>query len=398
MVRENMEKFTVPVGTKRNATGDGAFPRGHKMIHQKCQGALLSVLMAALLSACGGGSAGGTSSGTQDTPATPSGPTLLSSTVPSPKAGDYYTYRSTASKKDLLDGSTSTILGPEYYLYTSYFTDSGPNAIQITQRGSPYFHTGKQLVFSGAGVVSSDETLIGCGYTYTPAWNEIPATVTVGTAWETTVTVNNAHVFTCNDTTMPGQLTTKGTAVSSESIQVAAGSFNTIKVNFQTTLKKSDGTITRSGTCWRDVVSGMNVKCSIDTTVPPGTTGDVNGSVTDELVGYSTAATGKRKVGTERFAGSWTDEYTSDEPVSCRIFIDATGTMSGSCSSRSFPEVDLPVNGRVDAAGNVDFTVKSSFGPTYITHYKGTATDTATMTGTSDFLPDHSGRWKLVHY
>ncbi|SHN40104.1 hypothetical protein SAMN05192549_110138 [Duganella sacchari] len=355
----------------------------------------ISMLVVSMLTACGGGgSAGGASS---DVPLTPSIPTVSqSSTQPLPTAGDYYTYRSTAPHQSLFDANVSPILTPEYFLYTSYFPIGGASATQLTQWGSPYFNAGNQVKFADGGIVNVEDSLVGCVYVYAQPWNEIPSTVTVDKSWETTTAINKGS--RCSGLDMPGQLTTRGTAVAAETIQVAAGSFNTIKVVFQTSLQKLDGTITRRGTCWRDVASGMNVKCNIETVVPVGVLGGKSGNVTDELVSYSTAATGKLKSGVERFAGSWKDTFTSDESTGCLIYIEATGTIRGSCRSRYFPNVSLPVSGRIDTDGNADFTVKSSFGPTYLTHYKGKATDVATMNGTSDSTMSSSGEWRLKHF
>ncbi|OFA04100.1 hypothetical protein DUGA2_23710 [Duganella sp. HH101] len=272
-----------------------------------------------------------------------------------PSQGDYYTYRTNFGRT--LAGKTRT---DATGLYTKSYSDFDLSGNMITTFGDSEFHYEVSAVVAGAGINGGNEVgAQGCEYRYSPTWYEIPATVTVGMAWQNAASKANAN-SSCAQSNLPVTVSVKGSAVGTETIDVAAGRFDTIKLVYQTiwVLKKS--TQVNDVSCWRDVVSGMNVKCVADiSTTPSGANGATTKATrTDELLGYATAATGRRKDVVERFAGTWTDVMLQSTTANDCVFdIGATGKFNATCSSIVSGNITVPISGSVNASGELSLTI-----------------------------------------
>ncbi len=231
-------------------------------MNQKLGVVMLSSFM---LAACGGG--GGSSA----TPAPAPAPTPSQSFTPqSPKSGDTYTF----SETDLVsDGTTQN---STYVQQVALISSTGNFFLNVFDTTS-----GNQL---GSELYGKDLSLISRGLCiYTPPRNDMPY------PWFVGGTSSQTSTYTCPSSSTPVTLKVNTQILSYESITVPAGTFNTVKSQKTTTgtvtVSGTTGTETETDTCWTDVISGQNVKCTGTLSYSPAQTGSY-------LTGYSTQLTG----------------------------------------------------------------------------------------------------------
>ena len=306
--------------------------------------------------ACGGGGGAAAGAGTQTSPAvTPSPQIVQTSTVPAPSQGDYYTYRSNFGRT--LAGKTRT---DATGLYTKSYSNFDLSGNMITTFGDSDIHYEVSAVVAGAGINGGNEAgKQDCDYHYSSTWYEIPATVTVGMSWQNAAVKDNAN-SSCTMGNLPVSVSVKGAAAGTETVDVAAGRFDTIKLVYQTIWVLKNSTQVNDVTCWRDVVSGMNVRCIADiSTTPSGLNATTTKATrTDELLGYATAATGRRRDVVERFAGTWTDVMLQSTTASeCVFDIGAAGKFDATCRSIFNGYITVPISGSVNVSGELSLTI-----------------------------------------
>lgn len=318
---------------------------------------IIALCSATVLSACGGGGEGGSSD-----PGAPSSPSAQakSVTVAAVSAGDWYTYRSNVAKANTWNWAQPA--QPRNYLRTLSYEAGGVAAVRVISNGAfgPTYDREELADGNAVAVRLPDYSARGCSTKFSPALVEVPSTVTVGASWATsaTETSNNSG---CIQNDLPATWTVQGKAVATETVQVQAGTFNTIRLEFETTRRLQAGSSVTRAVCWRDTVSGMDVKCTRDRVVTAASGASTTTTETEELVGYAVGATRQRKDAVERFAGSWAPAYLSLDFRSCHMQIGAAGDIVGSCDSRYWAGGN-DITGTIDAAGNFDIRIPTNFG------------------------------------
>lgn len=315
---------------------------------------ITALLSAAFLSACGGGGdAGSSDAGTPTVPVAQA----KSATVPAPSAADYYTYRSTVA---IPNGSNyNRPAEPRNYLRTVSYDLTRVPAVRIVSNGAygvGFDHD--ELADAGAvSVRAFNDGRNPCSTKFSPALAEVPATVTVGASWTSSAT-ETSNYSGCTRNDLPATWTVQGKAVAAETLQVAAGTFTAIRLEFETTRRLQNGSSVTRSVCWRDTVSGMDVKCTRDRTTINSAGVSTVTTETEELVGYAVGATGQRKDAVERFAGEWTPAYSPLNLRDCRMQIGAAGEIVGICTS-GYAMFGHDITGKIDAAGNFDIRVST---------------------------------------
>ena len=229
----------------------------------------LSIVVACslFLAACGGG-------GSSDTPPGPK------KYIPvAQKAGDAYFY----TRTDTLDDGTS-----QTYTYST-------QVATVSGSGSRYVNTYNQNNVSiDASLYNANNNLISdaSGCTYTPAVFTINTPLFVGQSYS-----QNAEE-TCNLSSGRRlvDIQTSVNVESYETITVTAGTFNTLRIKTRETfaspfLTSSFNPSVKVSTCWVDIVTGVNVKCSSTITFLDPVTPTTVTSYTFERTRSATAAT-----------------------------------------------------------------------------------------------------------
>ncbi len=333
-----------------------------------------ALILATTLSACGGG--GGNQAGTT-TPATPSSYTLTKQTVK-----DFQSYNVTWQHS--VNGGASS--GDQYwdnYVTTTANADGTYTRAEVDNSGGDRTY----IDFSADGGRKS--VGIGCNYVYTPSFARIPGTLAVGQTWE----VNSLR--TCvDDSTENSAVNAKGSVVAIESVTVAAGTFNAIKTTSTRTFTNKRGTTVTDDTCWRDTITGLELKCNTTSTATSigATTSVTKQTGTTELGGYAQAATGRQKLNVERFAGKWEVWFTGTTDGGCSVKILASGAVNGSCRNRLGNTFDIA--GTVDAGGVANFSL-SSYGMNGA-GFSGTFESPLKIAGTWSVGSDQ-GTWYMLH-
>jgi hypothetical protein len=232
----------------------------------------------------------------------------------------------------------------------------------------------------------------GCSSKFSPGLAEVPAMVTVGASWTSSAT-ETSNYSGCTQDSLPATWTVQGKAVAAETVQVAAGTFAAIRLEFETTRRLRNGSSVTRSVCWRDVVSGMDVKCTRDQVATNAVGTSTSTSETEELVGYAVGATRKRKDAVERFAGEWVPAYSPLNLRDCRMQIGAAGEITGQCTS-GYAMFGHDITGKIDAGGNFDVRVSTDFSGEARFHGKADSPmllkgPASNLVGTDDWKYDH---------
>jgi hypothetical protein len=360
---------------------------------------MAGLLAASMLCACGGGG-GGASSVANSNPQTPTTTETLdahtSYTAATPTTGDNYTYKVTFT--DTSTGATGT---PNVYYYNQFYTATNPDGtstregIESQSNDTPIddsLNADGSIAAQNVNQVLGSTAIVPNSYCNYPLSKvDIPGTLSVGLSWD------SSTAGSCSSWTM--QWRSQGNVVGIESVTVAAGTFETMKLTYTTTTVKTavitsnSGTSVTAKTCWRDVKLGINVKCTGTTTFTPSSDGAArSGTIAEELVGYVNAKKNVQKLAVERFAGTWTGIYSGTASGTCNIQVSTTGSISGTCRDSSFANFD--VSGNIDAQGNLTANLSSNgvSGPTF----KGSSMSMLTWSG-NWATGNASGTWSLYH-
>jgi hypothetical protein len=353
------------------------------------------VAVALLLGACGGGGSGSATIATPTptpTPApTPAPPQVYH--LPVQTAGDVASYLFSG----VLVDSANVPTGPVARYYTNSTTTSASSAgFVLTETQSSTSARRIPSSFTAEGGIQKDgQNADKFDCQFSPAYFEVPATVTAGLAWD------NRTVYTC--TPLPGftlygtsrrDTRSQGSFVAFEPLTVAAGSFDTVKVHVLKSETSLDGTSLSDITEWRDMVSGLVVKSVVLTTdtLPSNPTVPIHYSYSTELVGYAHAASGRQKVNVERYAGSWSGAYAGGGSGSCAMVISQAGLLSGTCSAAGASA--FTIAGTIDAQGVASFNLQAGgvSGPTFTGKFQSPLDVGGVWSS-----PGFNGTWQMTH-
>lgn len=341
---------------------------------------LAMLLVAGMLAACGGGGSG-SGNGAAQLPAGPKTYTAAKAT-----AGDYYVfqyvYREQGSSEETQVYSTRLVsnVASNGTVSIKYLEDSQLSSDPLDMGSRAY-----SADFDGLGrwLGSSNWS---CGISSNPPMYTVaPLTLAVGMNWEYSG-VGSAKCS--NEAAVQTTLRHRDTAVALEQVTVAAGTFNTIKVNRSAVEEDDNFSYAAERSCWWEPDLGIEVKCATNETITNKTTGVKTPRYeTRELQGYSTQQLGRRNDAVQRFAGNWTGQYSgrifgADDKGSCSFTFDLAGNVKGSCSGAA---VGFSVTGKVSAAGQLTLNMVS-----------GNANWTAQ--GKMDSIEQASGTWEAPSY
>ncbi|AVR96543.1 hypothetical protein C9I28_13190 [Pseudoduganella armeniaca] len=246
---------------------------------------------------------------------------------------------------------------PRNYLRTVAYELGGVAAVRTVSYGAYGANHGREELADGYAVAvrAPDSGNGSCSTKFSPALTEVPATVTVGASWTASAT-ESSNYSGCTLDGLPATWTVQGKATATETVQVAAGTFTAIRLEFETTRRLQNGSSVTRSVCWRDVASGMDVKCTRDRVTVNAAGASTTTSETEELVGYAVGATRKRKDAVERFAGEWASAYSPLNLRDCRMQIGAAGDITGTCKS-GYASFTHGITGTIDAQGNFDVRI-----------------------------------------
>lgn len=224
---------------------------------------------------------------------------------------------------------------------------------------------------------------------YTPAYIRVPGSLTLGQSW------NNSAVVSCDDIpSYRSERNTKGSVVAIEPLTVLAGTFNTIKTVRTETSKFATSSTVKEYTCWRDTVTGLELKCNVSsTTTAVGADAAVTkSSSTWETGGFSVASTGRQKLNAERYAGKWQVWFTGTSEGICDVRIDTGGAISGNCTNNYGQ--GFGIAGSVAANGTAKFNLTESgaSGPGFSGSFESPLKIAGTWSAGTD-----NGTWYMLH-
>lgn len=337
-----------------------------------------------ILSACGGGG-GGTGGTTTSPQPTPGVFSRKASTV-----GDFLTQKAVSVTK-FNDANPQTL----NYYFTEFVTEQNSSFSKTTSTDSLPGSTSTSSTFDENGKQTILSFNDGCSNNYLPAYERfLPASVRLDTTWDANITRN----YSCINSNDKGtdQLALKGKVLGQETVTVAAGTFSTIKYSSTLTRTRPTSTLVTERTCWADPDSGINVKCTTVTTstVPATPENGYVTTTTTELASFSHAATQRKKLSVERFAGDWAGVYKGDDHGYCTFTVDLTGSLQGSCQSNGFGGT-FALRGTIDANGNLSFILSSDGVST--PSFKGTLDSPGYMAGTWLLSGGGGGTWFMQH-
>lgn len=228
-----------------------------------------------------------------------------------------------------------------------------------------------------------------CNYVYTPAFAKVPGTLALGQSWDTST------VRTCVDDSRENTaINAKGSVTGIESVTVAAGTFNALKTVNALTYKFRSRTTLREETCWRDTITGLELKCNVASTNTPldATVAVTKQTSSWELGGYAQASTGRQKLNVERFAGKWQVWFKGTNEGVCAVDIAKTGAVSGTCNDRF--GFGFGLGGTVDAQGTAKFSLTSDGlgGPGFSGSFESPLKISGTWSAGTD-----NGTWYMLH-
>lgn len=382
--------------------------------------ALISAIAIAFLASCGGGgssSPAGTNNNAVSDPTT----TNTQYVRPLPAEGDTYTFK--VSHRFRYANTWDT-----YYRSETY---SAPNAQGLQNRATyvsgPY-NTHFTEVLDKDGVVANrfklshiqlPDTKFYNTCNYDPGLSSARPPYFVGQQWSIDSTMTCATPGYRADI-YKEKSTGKITAI--EEITLNTGKHKTLKEVFNTaeTMFTSTGerpSVLSERTCWRDVNTGIYVKCNIRTTETfydsPASSASLDGSpsyddINVELIAYETKSKSTAPA-VERFAGPWDFNDTSGTGLSCAIVppsnstntywrmnqIPADGNFSMSCTLANNGPNSKPVfKGKIDANGNIALaTAQNNIEMISIT---GKAESLIKLSGTWSSTSGRKGNWVMT--
>ncbi|HEY0589987.1 MAG TPA: hypothetical protein VGD52_27935 [Pseudoduganella sp.] len=331
---------------------------------------------AGLLGACGGGGGStesSTGAGTQLTP----GPTTYIAAKAT--AGDYYTF-----KVDNQHGTAGSS-------YTSYSTKLVSSVVADGASSAKLLLDEPSTIAPGkfdSNTYPADydslgrwiSTQMSCTQTASPPFYEVaPMKVSVGMSWEHKGTVTNS----CDG--WKYNLEAKDSALAMESVTVAAGTFNAIKVSRTSSQSLPDAKLDIERTCWWEPELGVEVKCvsnEATTNFKLGTTNTVKR--TREMLGYYNQKLQRKADSATRFVGIWRGIYSGvvgapgHLKVECVVTVDPDGNIAGSCGGLV---ISFDLKGKVSADGTLAFTVQQY--------------PDMSFTGKFDSIQQMSGNWSI---
>lgn len=348
----------------------------------------LSVCMAlitGMLSACGGGGGGSNSNGAANAPSSGINAGAGNSGAVTPPPAVYQKPRQSLNdfESHLVTPLTSSGVLADPYWTTSVITKVEANDAYTQASVWDNDRTRANYAYRVDGAeVSSDETC-----RYTPAFVRIPGSLTLGQGWD------NSAVETCDDNpAYRSENNSKGSVVAIEPVTVPAGTFNAVKTVRTETFKSTTRTSVRELTCWRDTVTGVELKCNSSNT---GTSVGADATLTKstygwELGGFESASTGRQNRNLQRFAGDWRVLFTGTTDGVCEVNIVPAGGASGTCEDRD--RDSFRVFGFVEATGRVRLYMT---GNTSAKGFTGSAESPLKIGGGWEF-GTQNGSWYMV--
>jgi hypothetical protein len=355
------------------------------------------IAVALLLGACGGGSgsaAGGAPTPVAPAPATPTpvvptpaAPTPTSYHLPVQTAGDVVSYKQFGEAS-----GTNGTPAPATTAYRTIITTSASSAgFVLTDTASIVGDQRSVRTYNASGAMQKDGTYPpGYDCQYSPAYLEVPATVTAGLTWD------NSTVLTCitASLTLKFDIRSQGSFVAFEKLTVPAGTFDAIQLHYANTKATPGSTQVADITEWRDMVSGNLLKRNTLTTVTtasdPGRPLRLSDST--ELLGYTHAASGRQKANVERYAGGWSGTYVGGGSGSCTMVISQAGLLNGTCNVAGTGLMEIV--GTIDAQGLATFHLQADAvsGPTFTGSFPSPLAVTGVWSS-----PGFAGTWQMTH-
>ena len=334
-----------------------------------------SIVVAGMLTACGGGGGGGGTQAASNAPAAPSAYKLSKHAV-----NDFDSQLVTP-----IAVGAGAAAAP--YWETAVTTTANADGSYTQARVYDGSFVRTYADFSADGGRKTWAT--SCNFVYTPTFAKVPDTLALGQSWE----INTTR--TCVDSSTENTLiTAKGSVVAIEPVTVAAGTFNAVKTVNTLTYRFPTGTTVSQETCWRDTITGLDLKCDLSSTnTPVDTTKAITKQAsTRELGGYAQAATGRQKLNVERFAGKWQVWFKGTTDGVCAVFISKTGGVSGTCNN-SFG-LGFDIAGTVDPQGTAQFNLRdiSATGPGFSGSFESPLKISGTWSAGTD-----NGTWYMLH-
>ena len=337
------------------------------------------IVMAGMLSACGGGGGSSGSGGGNQTAGPPAAPSTYS--LQKHTVNDFESRLVTpltvsggaSTAAPYRESSVTTTANADGSYTQAFVYDSGGERTYIDFSAD-----------GGRKTVGED-----CNYVYTPAFTKVPGTLALGQSWDTST------VRTCTDDSRENTaVNAKGSVTGIESVTVAAGTFNALKTVTAVSYKFKPGTTLREETCWRDTITGLDLKCNVAITNTPldATVAVTKRALSWELGGYAQASTGRQKLNVERFAGKWQVWFKGTNEGVCAVDITTTGTVSGTCND-SFG-FGFGLGGTVDAQGTAKFSLTSAGlgGPGFSGSFESPLKISGTWSAGTD-----NGTWYMLH-
>jgi hypothetical protein len=302
---------------------------------------IFAITLAGLLSACGGGAGGGDSgNGTPVALADPGAATV----------GDFYSRKGTGFYTD----ATGFRSVSDPYLETT--VTRAADATGSVQEAS--------IVYDGTGFDRVERTYSPYGSWLTghqgtcdarnlsPEYGP-PRKLGITTSWDTAAT---STVQCANSPLRTYQDSQKGAVIATESITVAAGTFETYKLTYVMVRKTDTYTKTSNVTEWRDVITGAGIKSITTgkTVFVTNVQSNYTYEASSELQGFSHARTARQRLNVERFAGPWSGNYVGASSGTCHGQISPQGSLDAACGGGAFM-----VHGQIDASGKVDFALNA---------------------------------------
>jgi hypothetical protein len=230
---------------------------------------------------------------------------------------------------------------------------------------------------------------------YSPSYLPVVTVVTAALTWD------NHAVLTCTASyeTIKYDLRSQGSFVAFESVTVAAGNFDAVKLHYLETQTSLTTTTLTDFTEWRDMASGVLLKRVELKSVKPDI---VNVAInpdqpiyyryTTELAGYTHAASGRQKANLQRYAGAWSGAYAGGGSGNCNMVISDAGRVSGQCGGAGSSA--MTIAGTIDAQGVATFNLQADgvAGPVF----SGTFASPLAVTGIWS-SPGFTGTWQMTH-
>ena len=341
-----------------------------------------SIVVAGMLAACGGGGGGGGTQAVANTPAAPSTPAApitykLSKHTVNDFESQYVTPIATVAGTPVAAA----------YLETAVTTTANADGSYTQARvyDASYDRTYADFSADGGRKTSANS----CNFIFTPSFAKVPDTLALGQSWEVSTT------RTCVDSaTENTAITAKGSVVAIEPLTVAAGTFSALKTVNTLTYRSPTSTTVTQETCWRDTITGLDLKCDLASTNTPADTtkAPTRQASTRELSGYAQAATGRQQLNVERFAGKWQVWFTGTSDGVCSVSITKTGGVSGTCANNF--GFDFDIVGTVDPQGTAKFNLRdvSATGPGFSGRFESPLKISGTWSAGTD-----SGTWYMLH-